>query len=662
MPVPRVVGLLILLCAFQSSRTFGQVVATWTDSSGNWSNAANWSTNPTVPNNGGGTTYNVVINGTGADTVTYDASGTVLNSLTLGAGEILQGSGAAPILTISPISGSTLNGIALGGDGTINGVNVMLSGGGEVELSSFVNSSLTAVGSVGMDRSISFNNSVLSVQGDLGTGGGGLALQNGTSATVSGTLSLSTGQITVSNSSLTVMGDYKGGNIHSALTLNSGVLNVQGNFRDAVSSLNLSGGSSATIGGNLTNAESNVMVNGSSLVVKGTYAIDNGQTTVQNGGSLRVAGDFQLDEFASFSLTGGSTITVGGNFNAVVVPSGGTISGSTMTVNGAFTNSAGGSVTLQNGGVLNVGGTFTNGTSYAPNSLQLAGQGNVANLYAVQNSGLVQVDTGSILSVGGGGFSNNTGGTLTLGGTTNVSGAFTNSGGSVILSPTASLTANSYSQSAGLTDVSGTLKTNSYSQTGGTTTIETGGTVTARTFTATGGTVTVNGILDPTAVEIGSGAALQGTGTIIGNVAMGGTIVAGAPGTPGTLSIIGNYEQIGYGTFDEQIGAPSAGFLNISGDAALDFNSLLIITLLNGYDPLGQTFGIMDYSSLVGQFSNGSSFWQDGFLWDISYGQHEIDVTAVSAPEPSSLLLLFLGLAALAFCAHKKMRTARHLA
>ena len=136
----------------------------------------------------------------------------------------------------------------------------------------------------------------------------------------------------------------------------------------------------------------------------------------------------------------------------------------------------------------------------------------------------------------------------------------------------------------------------------------------------------------------------------------------GAPGTPGTLTILGNYEQFGNGTFDELINANSASFLNVSGNVALDDGSFLKIMLLNGYDPLGQTFSIMDYGSLVGQFSNGSSFWQDGFLWDISYGQHEIDVTAVRAPERSSLLLLFLGLAALAFSAQQKIRKANNLA
>jgi len=42
----RAVTFLILFLGFQCVRTSGQqVVATWTDTTGNWSNAANWSTN-----------------------------------------------------------------------------------------------------------------------------------------------------------------------------------------------------------------------------------------------------------------------------------------------------------------------------------------------------------------------------------------------------------------------------------------------------------------------------------------------------------------------------------------------------------------------------------------------------------------------------------------
>jgi hypothetical protein len=69
----------------------------------------------------------------------------------------------------------------------------------------------------------------------------------------------------------------------------------------------------------------------------------------------------------------------------------------------------------------------------------------------------------------------------------------------------------------------------------------------------------------------------------------------------------------------------------------------------------------MNYSSLIGQFANGSSFWDDGFLWDVSYGANQLDVTAVRSPERSSLLLLCIGFAALDLCAQRKMAKTRAL-
>ena len=117
MRVRRVLVFVFALCGFQSIKTYGQVVATWTDTSGHWSNPANWST-LTVPNNAGGTFYNAVINGTGLDTITFDSSGTIINSLSLGPGETLQDYGHSPTLTIGesafPAAGSFTN------SGTIN--------------------------------------------------------------------------------------------------------------------------------------------------------------------------------------------------------------------------------------------------------------------------------------------------------------------------------------------------------------------------------------------------------------------------------------------------------------------------------------------------------------------------------------------------------------
>ena len=168
---------------------------------------------------------------------------------------------------------------------------------------------------------------------------------------------------------------------------------------------------------------------------------------------------------------------------------------------------------------------------------------------------------------------------------------FTNSGAFVLVETNQDIRYGGSSQSSGsLTDVLGTISTASYKQSGGDTIIESGGTISATTFKATGGTITVNGTLDPTAVEIGSGATLLGTGRIVGNVAMGGTMIPGGPDAPGTITIFGNYEQTGNGILREFISSSSNGLLNVSGDVALDPHSVLSISLLDGFNPLGGYF------------------------------------------------------------------------
>jgi hypothetical protein len=116
----------------------------------------------------------------------------------------------------------------------------------------------------------------------------------------------------------------------------------------------------------------------------------------------------------------------------------------------------------------------------------------------------------------------------------------------------------------------------------------------------------------------------------------------------GTLAIFGDYEQTGTGTFNELIGSKSNSFLDVNGDVFLDPGTSLEITLLNGVDPLDHTYAIMDYTQLTGEFANGSSFWDDNYLWDVTYGQNQIDVTAVKAPEPGLFPLFAIGLVGLA--------------
>ena len=90
----------------------------------------------------------------------------------------------------------------------------------------------------------------------------------------------------------------------------------------------------------------------------------------------------------------------------------------------------------------------------------------------------------------------------------------------------------------------------------------------------------------------------------------------------------------------------SQSLLAVSGNVMLGPHAVVQISLLNGFNPLGKTFDVMTYSALSGQFLNGTSFWVDGYLWNVTYGANEIGVAAVPAAEPSSFLFVGLGLLA----------------
>ena len=126
--------------------------------------------------------------------------------------------------------------------------------------------------------------------------------------------------------------------------------------------------------------------------------------------------------------------------------------------------------------------------------------------------------------------------------------------------------------------------------------------ITSTNYTQAAGSTVVNGALAATGgaiVNIQSGT-LGGTGTINGSVMMAGTLKPGD--APGTLTIFGNYEQTSTGTSDELLSPSSHSLLDVNGKAVLEHGTGLEIALLNGFNPIDQTFDIMNYSSLSGVF------------------------------------------------------------
>jgi subtilase-type serine protease len=260
---------------------------------------------------------------------------------------------------------------------------------------------------------------------------------------------------------------------------------------------------------------------------------------------------------------------------------------------GQFNNSG----TINNSG----GGTISNAlTSTLDNSgtINNTSGGHINNLGTLTNEGI---------------FNNTSGAHLTDAGTFNNTGIFSNSGAVTISSTGLFTTSSDYTQTAGHTTVNGTL-------------------------TATSGA----------RVDI-EGGKLSGTGMINGDVLMKGIMSPGSGGVPGTFTVNGNYQQTAAGVFDEIIKSSSSnGVLDVTGLLALDPGSLLEITLQGGFDPVGDSFTILDYGSLSGEFGNGTSFMADGYNWTLTYGSNDAILTAVSGdpvstPEPGTIALLAFG-------------------
>jgi hypothetical protein len=365
--------------------------------------------------------------------------------------------------------------------------------------------------------------------------------------------------------------------------------NFPGDLSNAVTRLSIQN-TTLNLGGTLTNAGT-LDISGSTINAPldnegmlsvrsaGAAAVLNGPFTNENGATLSVGGLLTLAR----GFTNDGSIHLGGTFAD---------DNPTLTIASAtLTNAADGVITSQ-GGLLNAVVDNQGMVTIARNTI-LTG--------AVANEGTIDVHSGDLQvnpNEGNPDFINT--GTLTIESLAAVAvdgvgfdgGSFRNAGTVTI-------------------GLFGTLQlAGGYLQTGGLTVLE-------------GGSLTAGDL-----VNLGGGV-LAGSGTINANVLNQAEVDVGAPGSPGVLTINGDYTQEGALLIEIGGANPGTDFdqLNVTGQATLDpNNATLTVNLINGFVPTsGDSFPILTFSAGTGVFAaiNG-----DGVLFTPSFNAGDVTLVA----------------------------------
>jgi hypothetical protein len=389
------------------------------------------------------------------------------------------------------------------------------------------------------------------------------------------------------NNSLTIAGNS---------TLNGSLTNAPGSI------LNVSG--NATFNGDLTNAQ------GAVLTISDQATL-NGNVTNAQGARLDVDGTLALAQ----SFTNDGTISEGviaepnngleGAVGLLSVPQSLTNNGTLVLVNGDITV-PGGTLTNAPGATVSMGDGMTDdGTGTRTLHAALDNQGTLAIKVAaevsglVANSGTVDVQTGDLTvrppegSPQGTLFTNT--GTLTVGSLRAIlidgGDDFANSG------------------MVSLTGFGSVVVTGNYTQTAGSTVL-------------TSGLLTVDGLVDL------EGGVLAGTGVLNANVLNNAEVDVGQPGSPGILTIVGDYTQTSGGTLVIEIGGLNSGTdfdqLNVTGQATLD--GTLTVNLINGFVPnSGDGFTVLTFGSATGAFASING---DGPLFTPTFDPADVTLVA----------------------------------
>ncbi|WP_230413276.1 autotransporter outer membrane beta-barrel domain-containing protein [Paraburkholderia antibiotica] len=404
--------------------------------------------------------------------------------------------------------------------------------------------------------------------GTINQTGGVFAVGNASrlylAAVGSGTYNLAGGTLQIGGSSLS--GDYNNLGGTYAFNLGGGTIQVVGPALSTDVNATLMSGTTSTIDTNGIGATWSGVLSGSGALTKagaGVLTLSGANTysggTALNAGTLSPGNATALGT-GTLAMAANTTLDFGNSFtlnNAVRLSGDPTVnvnSGLTGTLSGTLSDgTASGDLVKTGSGnlVLSAVNTYTGATTISAGTLALAGAGSISQSSGVTANGTFDISGAaadeSIRSLSGAGNVALGARTLTLTAASGDFGGTIAGGGGLTLA-------------AGLQRLSGT---NTY----------TGGT------NVQGGQLQVDGALVNSAVTVGRGGTLLGTGSVAGaTISGGGTI---APGhSVGTLTVNGAYSQLAGSTYAAQLGDGLAASdrITVNGQATLANGAILEVS------------------------------------------------------------------------------------
>ena len=410
-------------------------------------------------------------------------------------------------------------------------------------------------------------------------------------------------------------------------------LTITGNLTNDINSFGTFGsGDMLTIGGSVTNGGGLILLGAGSAAIMGTLS-STGLVDVSNGSSLQINGDV--------SNSGEICTNCANGFYSP---------GNRIAVTGTLTNAAGGQIYI--GYYYNSNDSVTVGNGFVNSGLADVEGGSTLQITGnATNAGTLETDY-----VGyGGSNALNIGGNLTNSGTFQLNGPGDAATiGSVVNSGFIDLENNSTLTVTGDVNNSGNIYTSDFGGSGHNTITIDG----ELTFSPTGQVA----LLNPTdklvingggSIELLHGAALStptlnNGGTI--NVDSLSTLLVGLGSFHGPSE---NYTQLANGTLTEMISSPTSfGVINVSGSALLD--GTLAILLQRGFTPAdGSLFKFLIASP--GELSGVFSDVPDTRAWKLIYDYADGYVEAEFVPEPATLLVLIPGLLGMGYGLRRKL-------